>query len=154
MSTRHNRFRRNEERSIVYVLHWRWLQQHVSCILNEAVDICHRNRSPSLQEECAKFSCSCRPRMDFIFEYHPIYVQTHLETCYIWKSAWNYLPIFTIIFLCFKVNLIDTLRRVWRYQRGTQNPYIEGIQTILMSTRHNRFRRNEERSIVYVLHWR
>ena len=55
--------------------------------------------------------------------------KNHLETCYIWKSAWNYLPIFTIIFLCFKVNLIDTLRRVWRYQRDNQNPYIEGIQT-------------------------
>lgn len=49
--------------SKVYVLHYRWLQQHVSCTLNERS---HRNTSPKPQEGWTRFRCSYWSWWDFI----------------------------------------------------------------------------------------
>ena len=53
--------------SIVHVIHWRSLQKHLSCTLNEwGVDRCHRNTSLNHEGECTKFSCSYRRWLDFM----------------------------------------------------------------------------------------
>jgi hypothetical protein len=40
-----------------------------------------------------------------------------LETCYIWTSAWNDLPIFIIIFLYFKINLYWYFKKSLKIQK-------------------------------------